>query len=104
MINHTVKGAPVGVKAAPDAGDTDARPLHAGVDQRLRHALTPGSFYGPELRHPIVSFLQVGNDDGLASIRRQNHGGVIELGEEAAIRTGAAGLFQRQMQVSAVDA
>ena len=81
VINHTVKRPAMGVKTAPDARHADARALHAGIDQRLRHALTPRVFNWTKLRNPAIAIFltvsEIGNDDRLASIGGQDHRGII---------------------------
>ena len=83
-----------GIKAAANAGDADARALHAGVQQRPRHAFAPGILHRPRLRHPVVAGLLVRNNDWLAAVARQNHCGVVEASEKAAIRARAARLLK----------
>ena len=104
VIDDAVKRPTVGIKAAANAGDADARALHTGVQQRPRHAFAPGILHRPRLRHPVVAGLLVRNNDRLAAVARQNHCGVVEASEKAAIRARAARLLKREMQIASIDA
>src|SRR5581483_10677317 len=50
-----------------------------------------------------IAAIVVGNHDRRTTVGRQDHRGIVEAGEKAAVRARAAGLFEREMQIAPVD-
>ena len=103
VIDDAVKCPPMSVKPALNTRHADARSFHTGLEQRLRHALTPGIFHRAKLRYPVVPISWSEMTSGFRlSVGRIT--AAFEAGQEAAIGPGAARLFERQVQIPSIDA